>query len=60
MTFAQHIEELEERHNCSIVLKDQESEGLVIQLSLYDTVVCPLLLTDANYLRFKPTEQPSQ
>jgi hypothetical protein len=60
MTFTQHIEELETRYNCSIVLKDQESKGLVINLSLYETVVRPLLLTDANYLRFRPTEQPSE
>ena len=60
VTAAEKIEELEKQHNCSIVLKDQESDGLRVRLSLYDTSVRPLLLTDANYLRFKPTEQPSQ
>jgi hypothetical protein len=60
MTLTQHIEELEKRHNCSIVLEDQEGYGFVLRLSLRETILRPLLLTDANYLRFKPTEQPSQ
>jgi hypothetical protein len=57
ITLAQHIKKLEKQHNCSFVLKDQESDGLLVRLSLYDTSVRLLLLTDAEYLRFKPTEQ---
>jgi len=59
-TLAQQIEKLEKRHNCSIVLRDQKAMGLHLRLSLPETIVRPLLLTDADYLRLKPTEQPSQ
>jgi hypothetical protein len=47
---AEKILELEKQHNCRVVL-----QGLCIAITLDETMVRPVALTDAEYLRYKPT-----
>jgi hypothetical protein len=50
ITVAEKILELEKQHNCRVVL-----QGLCIAITLDETIVRPVALTDAEYLRYKPT-----
>jgi len=52
LTAAQKIDELEKEHSCKLVLS-----CVSITLALNDTKIQPLPLTDAEYLRYKPTRR---
>jgi hypothetical protein len=49
LTAAERIDELEKKHNCKLVL-----EGLYTVLAFNDIGARPLIITDADYLRYKP------
>lgn len=54
ITAAEKIIELEKQHDCRIVL-----QAFYVTLALNNTVVRPLPLTDAGYVRYKPKDDES-
>jgi len=58
ITLAEKIDDMDERHGCKTTLRSLL--GMHIVLSLEENTFLPLVLTDAEYLRYKPVEDSSQ
>jgi len=57
ITLAERIDEMEKGHGCKTSLRSYQ--GMNLLLKLEDKAFIPMMLTDAEYLQFRPMENSS-